>query len=448
MQCSELRKQQASPLMSQAFKPCAWLANIDFIKRLIAMNHLLIVVMSETQGGKSTFVDLMRFKFEPAIQTILLQADPDESESMLLETLSPIFNVSFKPDTSTFDSFFEQLPVSKHPILVVIDDAERLTSSCLHQLTKAYKTHGFAKRFYLCLVADYALSPQLRHLEQSDFKHFIHTIEPGALTEAEARTYVLRYAQEQRNLSAVLAPERFKGFYAQTQGQIAAIHRQLNLLNASTPDKKRYNRIWKLAPSLMLSLAVFVGVVVSLKPAPPVSILTSIPLLDAPASLASYVAPWYAAAEVQPVQPPPLQKFADDLAQDDDEQLDQKLALVDKVVVIPDLQAKRPSDKKQASVQQGKSAVARTNSQRPGYTIQLSAAKSLRELRAFMKQYHVAEASVQIRQLWRGHERWYVLTMGGFPKLTQAQLAAEQLPKQLKQLKPWVRSDAQLEEVG
>jgi DamX protein len=448
MQGLELRKHHASPLMSQAFKPCAWLANIDFIKRLIAINHLLIVVMGDVRSGKSTFVDLMRFKFEPNIKTVLLQAEKDESESMLLACLSTLFNVSFETNDATFESFFENCPVAKQPVLLVIDNAQLLTGDCLHQLTTAYKQHAAAKRFYLCLVADFSLLPQLRHLEQASFKHFIHTIEPGSLTEAETKTYVMRYATGQNGGAALLSPERFKAFYATTQGNIAAIHEQLQILNDVKPkEKKRGRVIWTLAPSLVLALAVVVGIGVNRQSTPLISKLTPIPILDTTELIASYVAPWYAGAEIQPVQPPPLQKYAEALVQEDEVQVDEKLALIDKVVVIPEVHAEPETDKKQVQLR-SVLPTHPTHAQKPGYTIQLLAAKNVRELHEFIKAHHLSGESTQIRQVWKEHVRWYVLTMGGYPQLAQAQIAAQRLPQPLKTLKPWVRSDAQLEEVG
>lgn len=451
MQNEGLRKRHASPLLSQAFKPCAWLANIDFIKRLIATNHLMMVVMSEAEGGKSTFVDLMRFKFEPAIQTVFIQTEPDESEAMLLKTVCTIFNVS--PDAGiNFEAFFEHLPQPKQPVLLVIDDAHQLSLECLRQLIYAYKQHAFAKRFYLCLVSDFSLSPHLLRFEQEGLKNFIHTIEPGALTEAETKTYVLRYAQSQQGLESLLSPERFKAFYAATQGHISTIHQQLKILNQiqskdKTGGKKK--RSYRNSFALICALIV-IGV--GVKQQLPHKLATA--PLEASPLLASYISPLNVASELQPIEPPPLQKYAKIELEDDNRN---QLAMIDKVVVIPtllttELDKQKVSKLVSAPVFSSSLAAAPTLhqviSQRAGYTIQLMAAKKVSVLTQFIRKHHLDKNQVQIRQVLREKEHWYVLTMGEFPQLIKAQLAAQHLPSKLKQLKPWVRPDALLESVG
>jgi DamX protein len=455
MQSEGLRKRHASPFMSQAFKPCAWLANIDFIKRLIATNHLMMVVMSDSNGGKSTFVDLMRLKFEPAIQTIFIQTEPDESEAMLLKTACTIFNVSSNEGINTFDSFFENLPVPKQPVLLVIDDAQQLSLDCLRQLVFAYKQHAFTKRFYLCLVSDFTLSPHLHRFEQEGLKNFIHTIEPGALTEAETKTYVLRYAQGQQGLEALLTPERFKAFYALTQGQIAAIHQQLKILSqvqskGKTASKKK--RTYRNSFAMILAL-VMIGI--SVKQHMPGKTVSAIPIADS-ASLVSYISPWHLNGEMLAIEPPPLQKYAK-MDLEEEEQTNEKLVMVDKVVVIPTLHHSVALEQKHISKLVAAPVFASlaphqaTNQvvfQKTGYTIQLMAAKKVEIISHFIRTHHLDKQQVQIRQVLREKDRWYVLTMGAYPQLSQAQLAAQHLPHKLKQLKPWIRTDAMLEAVG
>lgn len=333
--------------MSQSFKPCAWLANIDFIKRLVMMNHLLIVVMSEAGGGKSTFVELMRQKFGSAIQTTLIKVKEEASDAAFVEELYSQQLGLFPADSGSlglrstaenfdFDDFFKHLSPPKHPLLLVIDDAERLTSACLSSLLQAYKKHAFEKKCHLCLVSDFSLLSDLRKLEQeSGWKNFIHTIEPGALTEAETKTFVMRYADGQKGLFTLLSRDQFKRFYILTQGRIAAIHRQLQILKDKKTHKQPHVKsLLKLLPSLVFALVVFIGMILNLKPSSLPSSVAATPVVEAPEILASYVSPWYAHAQMQVVEPPPLKKYVTFEAQDE-LQFNEQLAVVDKVLLIP-----------------------------------------------------------------------------------------------------------------
>lgn len=222
---------ERSPLVSRAFKPSAWLANIDFMKHLILEKHLLLVVMSEAGGGKSTFVDLMRLRLETVIQSVALEIDPQSPVKSMLNTLSPLLNVPL-PEVSlvagvSLSQFFEQLPPQSQPLLFVIENAQLLPESFLAQLIHLYQQWGQAKHFTICLVSDFRLTPVLKRLERVHQSALIHTIEPGPLTEEETKTYVLKYCQGRAAFTRWCTTAQLKAFYHLTAGQMLRINQQL-----------------------------------------------------------------------------------------------------------------------------------------------------------------------------------------------------------------------------
>ncbi|MCX7114952.1 MAG: hypothetical protein NTW08_03440 [Gammaproteobacteria bacterium] len=325
-------KYAQSPYLTQAFKPSAWLANIDFIKRLVLLNHLLMVVMSESGGGKSTFVDLMCLKLAPGIQTILLHAEQEEDPGALMLSLSTVLNVPLDVGRTSWANFFEQIEVQKQPLLLMVDDAQHLSFDELSQLALAYKQHGKAKRIFMCLVSDFSLTATLHRLEQAGLQRFIHTIEPGVLTETEAKTYVLRYLQGKKGKEALLAPDRFKSFYSVTQGKIAAMNRYLSTQMASSPDEDRRFAVTLKTPFIWIGLLVCLAAVTYYLGGEGVGMNTK--LVEA-APLKSMIPAWNAGVSIAVVAPPPLQKFADVIGGDDPDMSD-SLVVMDKVVVIPE----------------------------------------------------------------------------------------------------------------
>lgn len=336
-------KRTVSPFINHAFKPSSWLANIDFIKRLVMTNHLLMVIMGEANGGKSTFVDLLRLKLEPAVQTVLVTAQSVKDEKELIQAFSTLLSGDTQ-DSSTIHEFFESLPTQSKPVLLVIDDAQYLSFELLRSLVFAYKDFGVLKRVHLSLVSDFSLTNTLQHLEQSGLKHFIHTIEPGVLTSTEARTYAMKYMQGKKGGESLFQPARFKTFYNVTQGKIALMN---HYLNHFLSQKKQPNHPLGMLKKLTVLPLVLLGFFISISSglywithrslSPVVSIEHK--LLVPQRELVSYhsnIPSWYDSAKIHSVEPPPLKKYVE-LLEDDglDDSTNKNLVLVDKVLVMP-----------------------------------------------------------------------------------------------------------------
>lgn len=303
--------------MNQCFKPSAWLATIDFVKRLLKNSHLLLVVMSDNRGGKSTFIELLRDKLSNHFEVAILPIAEAERR-LALDSTNP----------------------HPKPALIIIDDAHLLSIEDLTRLIVAYQEHGPEKNRCLCLTSDFGLTPFLHRFELEGGKPFIHTIEPGALTESEARTYTHKYLQGKKKWESILQPERFKVFYTATQGSLAAMHSQLDLWLAQQDQKeKRIKTLVKkllINPLVVMSFFLGLGVGVHWFKQPTIEALRPLSVTVQPPVLKSVIPHWYVGINREPISPPPLNQYLE-LHQEEADRGDDHLVVMDKVVVIPDL---------------------------------------------------------------------------------------------------------------
>jgi|GEM_PF-2174275 len=79
------------------------------------------------------------------------------------------------------------------------------------------------------------------------------------------------------------------------------------------------------------------------------------------------------------------------------------------------------------------------------YTIQLSGANSPKNLQAFIKKYRLQNKASYFQTYNKG-KVWYVIIYGNYKTKAQAQAALKNLPADLKQIHPWIRSYASLHE--
>ncbi|OGV25677.1 MAG: hypothetical protein A3F18_01200 [Legionellales bacterium RIFCSPHIGHO2_12_FULL_37_14] len=337
-----LKKHYKNPLITRAFKPNSWLATIDFMKMLMEKEHLLLVLLTKAKGGKSTFIDLLSNKLTPRIKTILFELPKAETELEVLQTLYASFDLPFNSKASKphkFSALFASMPTNNKPTLIVIDNAHYLSYACLKNLVSAYKQFGQEKHIKLCLSADFSLCDNLTTLIEDGFAEFIHTLEPGNLTEAEAKTFLLRYAESHKGLNMLLKSERFKEFYGATSGDIALMLRELKLLNKA-PIKKSKRALKSYTYALWILVTSFFACIIigSFKT---INELTTFATYNK--TYLSYIAPFYFKAKINSLAIPPLQKLAQEAIEEP--QFDSRLAIIDKVLVIPDV--KRTAQKKE-----------------------------------------------------------------------------------------------------
>jgi hypothetical protein len=58
-------------------KPGSWLEKVDLINHLILFSNVLITVLSEKEGGKSSFGTLLQANLDPQIKSVSVAVKPD-----------------------------------------------------------------------------------------------------------------------------------------------------------------------------------------------------------------------------------------------------------------------------------------------------------------------------------------------------------------------------------
>lgn len=426
-----------SPYVSQAFKPSAWLANIDFIKQLVMSRHLLLAVVADAKGGKSTFIDLLRLKLEPAIQTVLFHGDQHFSIAAFIDEMANLFNVELTAEKS-LNALFQAIEPRTTPVILIIEDAQVLPRSFLDELIKAYKAYGNEAHLHVCLTADFNFIPVLKQLGEDSF---IHTIEPGILTESEMKTYVLKLLQGKVDLKQFVTPERLQTFYQLTGGQVAKINRKLQAFFIPEPKQGKVQALLIKQAWLFVFMT---GMIISFASGwyfSHTSQKTEAILNQASSQLASQIPGWHVDVKIQSTEPSPMQKFVT-LPEEEDE----SKVLLDKVVVIPEFVNEPEPYLVSELISIPEKPIQEAHL--PIYTIQLLASPHLNDLHRFIQTHHLDLKIVSIREFVQKDQRWYVLTLGEYAAASDAQQAIKALPVAINQLKPWVRQVESLKRVG
>jgi hypothetical protein len=144
------------------------------------------------------------------------------------------------------------------------------------------------------------------------------------------------------------------------------------------------------------------------------------------------------------------------------------VALVDKVVVIPKINVTNsfiepislavaviPESKLVAirdinSVHLNRPQLAKGSVNKPEsnqYTIQLVASHNINDVHRFRKDNQLKDTTI-IRHFNNAKGTWYVLTLGEYNSINQAQLKVKNLPSKLAKLNPWVRNVSGLANIG
>ena len=137
------------------------------------------------------------------------------------------------------------------------------------------------------------------------------------------------------------------------------------------------------------------------------------------------------------------------------------LVVMDKVVVVPKIvhhhaneapapvaqAAKVTPTAPKVSKAISKAVIIKPVLEQSRFTIQLLASHNMAELKRFAEAHHF-NGKTTIRTTLRQGTVWYVLTLGEYSKREYAKDAANHLTQGNAQLKPWVRSLADLKKVA
>ncbi|KTD16416.1 AAA family ATPase [Legionella jordanis] len=497
------------PPAKDIFKPASWLNKIDFINHSVLFNNVLITVLAETGGGKSTFIELLMSGLDSQIKAHVIKIKPPFSQENFLNELAGIFHLRTET-MATPRSLVQQINERKAHTLIVVDDAHHLSDEFLQNILMEISQQE-QPYFHLCLVSDFSIVAALNKLEGTALANLIQTLEPGALTEAETKSYLLSNLPAPRRLDQSMSDKRLEQFYQITGGNIARINKEMTAYFCQEPQKS-LGRGSTRAPKYVGVAASFAVVMLAslyvwqnqdlfkkqnvltekesagmsepeLSSTIPAIQIERHPVLSSEIpglSLKntteakredSYIPPFNLSAVIQAVQPPPLKRVVDIILDEEDKD-NNSLVVMDKVVVIPKPSRRGSIDENPQgrlerkvissrelpkTIHQGPSiaqisavalnaATQQKITGKSGYTVQLLASQKIEDLKRFINQHHLDNTS--IRMVRRGDNSWYILTLGEYARMDQAQTVAKNLPHFLTQFKPWIRSTAGLTNVG
>lgn len=339
--------------MKTDFKPKSWLAKINFINHHVLFNNVLMAVVAESGGGKTTFIKLLQEGLDPSIRQCVVNASAVLSQEALLAQLLKDMEVQSSGEGTQNDlaSLVSQINQQQIPFLLIIDDANLLPEAMLKKLLDAIKHQDKKHFFHVCLCSDFSLVSVLNQLQRHGFKELIQIIEPGTLSESEAKLYVLdrlqAFSLSEKNVTA----SKMDQFYHRTDGHIARINQQVaQFFNA--PETTPFS--WRRA--LVMMFVVFAlglgsvfwfhqhqtkveneAIATRTKLLQEFDARTAQDAKNHPAEIApltSQILPYTVSSVHWLLQPAPLKNiFKDD--DDNQESFLESLVIMDKVIVIP-----------------------------------------------------------------------------------------------------------------
>ncbi|WP_133127118.1 AAA family ATPase [Legionella nagasakiensis] len=450
------------------FKPLSWVTKIDFINQLILGTNVMISVLGEPGGGKSSFIELLQASLDKRIRTFSIAATALFDQAILLSYLQQSLGVQ---EGTTLSELIEKNKKNQVHTLVIIDDAQYLSESFVDELLNALQQQGPQGYLHFCLVADRSVTLLLNKLE-SKYKDMIHSIELGPLSECETKAYV-----KHRLLShpEFITDELVKQFHQLTEGKIVGINTQMpsffNVIKSINSKKmynnKSYTRLTMVAGAVFIALGI-AFVLQSNRTAltsSPESMTEVVLPLQAQKSvqleeiLASKILPYDVAASRQFLQPAQLRRAELIISNEEETSPTDNFVVMDKVVVIPKvIQAKAERAKTieakahrvqqlEAPAKQEKPALENMASVQEHYTIQLIASHDRTKLEHFARLHHITKQS-RILRAQKSSGVWYVLTFGDYNQREVAKQAIAKLPQELAKLKPWVRPLSDLRNIG
>lgn len=471
------------------FKPGSWLAKIDFINHLVLFNNVLITVLSETAGGKTSFSTLLQNNLDLQIKSISMKINPPCDRDSIINDIATQFHLNNDAQTN-IASIVAQVNERKAHVLLIIDDAHHLPESLIKEITLAIKKQENFGFFHVCLVSDYSIVATLNSLVAEQFNNLIHTIELGALSESETRTYVLQRAMNAGLINKPLSDVQIKQFYQLTKGCLSKINGNLESFILKCSRQKKSNKMLLLKRTSMAVIGVVAAGLSFMYVDSNYDLMgkrTLIPSEKMSESfiesahngtktvteqsvreeqLISYIASWQDFSTRQLVHYAlPKKQILEGI--DEEEELNSNtVALVDKVVVIPTVKPRKfvaesltPSDPiAQVPLESKLVNIAVASQDKPvnkpviklaadRYTIQLAASHNLNDIHRFRKNNNLMDKTL-VKQFTNAKGTWYILTLGEYPSRNTAQSSAKTLSGKLTKLNPWVRAMSGLSNVG
>lgn len=449
-------------------KPDAWMVTINFIKRLVLDNNIMMAILAEQGNGKTTFASLLHAELEPYMKPHLITAGPLFNRAFFLQQLKELLGVNGE---AIIANFITSINERKAHVLLIIDDAHFLSPVFIEELLGEMQLQDNMGFFHVCLLSDFSLVPTLNKLGEERYQDKVHSIELGTLSEKETKLYLLQHLLPRQNIEKRVTDERVKQFYQLTAGHLVDINRQMkSFFNGKImSSKKKLLSPANVAVAMLAIMAAYVWYTPHSRAISPERVVQTAQneevenqrlASEIEPILYSYIPAYEIAAVRQAILPTPLRK-SDLLAinEDDDEATsDDSLVILDRVIVAPKIV--HPQEKPTALIKTSPATPAKIESKlikspkalqsivsQSNYTIQLLASHNKKKLQYFV-QAHGLQGKVQLRRSKRGGVEWYVLTFGEYKRRQNAINAFSQLPKEVTQYKPWVRALSEFKQLG
>ena len=120
------------------FKPGSWLAKIDFINHLILLNNILIAVLSEKEGGKTSFITLLQNNLDQQIKSVSVTITNVCDKQNIINDLATQLQLNHD-DAIDIQSIVAQVNERKAHVVLIIDDAQHLPESLIKDVMLAIK---------------------------------------------------------------------------------------------------------------------------------------------------------------------------------------------------------------------------------------------------------------------------------------------------------------------
>lgn len=454
------------------YMPPSWLTKIEFIQQLIFGTNVLISVLAEKGGGKTSFINLMQAHLDKDIKISVVSASPLFDKNLFISRLNHnddtlntecLENVMCKKHTQEDDSH----------TLVIVDDAQYLPDTLIEEMLQTMQRLGLKSHFHFCLVSDASLTPRLQSFE-TQFDDLIHSIELGGLGIHEVKGYLMHQLLSHPSF---LNDKRVQQFYDLTDGSLVGMNTQmtsffnLERLQRELPwyERKVFQR---LAAMTVMGMALL-GVLLIMQPntleqelaqevtqvkTPTVEpIINQQPTLLS-AALISQVPSFDVAAyrqDLQVINSTPI----DSVAQNEGYNVPSKNTplLVKKTASVQKEKTLDATTVRQRPIQPNElahqnSSIMRVASSKPTnvsshYTIQLLASQKSSELKRFAQAHHL-KGKAQVLRAKKNQRMWYVLVFGEYEHKELAQQALHELPHSLAKFHPWIRTFNELQRIG
>ncbi|WP_131780943.1 SPOR domain-containing protein [Legionella gresilensis] len=432
------------------YKPHNWLAKINFINHLVLFNDLMIVIMAEQGGGKTSFIHLLRENLDLDINVNLIDAKTPLAEAQVLTALEKFCQrpSSIKPQLS---ELVKEVNILKKHILIIIDNAHCLKEGFLKSLLEEVRKyqHSF---FHICLATDFSLNPLLNSLHGDTYKDLIHTIELGPLSKRETRKYLLKKLPISKGINKNLTDKCVNEFYNLTSGHIAQINTHLDAFFKSNktnqlPLFKSINLMGGLF--LLVLLIAYVGKIkfkasensvseFSNSFTPTTLVAEHQNIIQVPLVESNQVTTLVKKSIDRALEQVFLNKEVSSNYVSHMHVINEEVSKVAQAALIEEVELSLLKSNLQPINNFFEThLVSNAVAENPYFTIQLGAGPNKEKLQHFLTKNMISNA--QISHIKLNGKDWFIVTLGQYSQAKQAKMALNHLNPKLLKLKPWVR---------